>query len=316
MKRVAFCNNNGGGGKSTLVFHVAHMLADLGRRTLIVDLDPQSTLTAMCVSEERLEELWSDAPEHSLSIVGAMASSDEPHVEPLRDGLGLVAGDLGLSSWEGPLATAWLRIEGGADGGDEGARRALTTLPRVLDLAARQQAADLVLINVGPNLGALNRTALSASDLVVIPIAPDPFAIQALRPLGPTLASWRRGAMEIAELAGAMDPLGYVVMQAAMRLQRPVRTYERWLRRVPEEYYRSVLADPLLPPPIAQDPRYLGIMRHYHGLALLARDVGKPMFHLLPADGATGSHTGAIWRCREDFETLTRTLLDRAGLSA
>lgn len=105
-------------------------------------------------------------------------------------------------------------------------------------------------------------------------------------------------------------------MQSAMRLQRPVRTYERWLRRVPEEYYRSVLADPRLPPPIAQDPRYLGIMRHYHGLALLARDVGKPMFHLLPADGATGSHTVAIWRCREDFETLTRALLDRAGLSA
>jgi chromosome partitioning protein len=320
MKRLAFCNN-GGGGKATLVFHLAHMLADLGRRPLLVDLDPQSTLTAMCVSEERLAELWLDAPENSLTIMGALASGGDPYVEPLRDGLGLVAGDLGLSGWEGPLAAAWVR----ASDGDELASRTLMALPQVIDHAARQHAADVVLVNAGPNVGAINRAALAATDLVVIPLAPDPFAIRGLLTLGPTLASWRRDAAartarfpdpELARLAGAMDPLGYIITQASMRLHRPAQTYERWLRRVPNEYHRSVLEAPLLPPPIDQDRWYLGTMRPYHGLALLARDASKPMFHLRPADGAVGSHMAAVTRCREDFETLTRTLLDRAGLSA
>jgi hypothetical protein len=57
-------------------------------------------------------------------------------------------------------------------------------------------------------------------------------------------------------------------------------------------------------------------MRHYQSLMPLAQDAQKPMFHLRPADGAIGSHMAAVLRCREEFETLARTLLDRAGLSA
>lgn len=320
MKWLAFCNNNGGGGKSTLVFHLAHMLADLGRRVLLVDLDPQSTLTAMCVPEERLEALWPDATDHPLTITGALASVGEPHVELLRDGLGLVVGDLGLSSWEGPLASAWLRADH-----DEPSSRTLAALPHVIDLAADRHAADLVLVNVGPNLGAINRTAISAADATVIPLAPDPFAIHGLRVLGPALASWG-GAVEgstaqapgrgLGRRAGTMAPLGYVVMQAAMRLHRPARDYERWLGRASSEYHRSVLGDPLPAPAIDQDRWCLGTMRHYHALALLARDAGKPMFHLRPADGATGSHMAVVLRCREEFEALARTLLERTGLRA
>jgi cellulose biosynthesis protein BcsQ len=294
------------------------MLVDLGRRALLVDLDPQSTLTAMCVSEDRLEELWPDAPEHPLTIMGALVSTDEPHVEPLRDGLGLIASDLGLSTWEAPLAEAWLRTSSG----NESTSRTLAALPRVIERAARQHAADVVLVNVGPNLGAINRIALLATDLVVIPLAPDPFAVRGLRALGPTLASWRRDAaagtarLVAPELTGAMDPLGYVVTQAAMRLHRPAQAYERWLSGVFKEYHRSVLGEQSLPPSIDQDRWCLGTMRHYQGLALLASDTGKPMFHLRPADGATGSFAAAVQRCREDFEDLARTLLDRAGLSA
>jgi chromosome partitioning protein len=42
---------------TTLVFHLAHMLAGKGVSVLAVDLDPQSNLTAMFLAEERLEEL-------------------------------------------------------------------------------------------------------------------------------------------------------------------------------------------------------------------------------------------------------------------
>ena len=38
-----------------------------------------------------------------------------------------------------------------------------------------------------------------------------------------------------------MNPLGYVVMQAGMRLSRPVKAYQRWVDRMPGQYYQSLL---------------------------------------------------------------------------
>ncbi|MCX4240763.1 ParA family protein [Paraliomyxa miuraensis] len=329
MTRVAFCNNNGGGGKSTLVFHLAHMLADLGRRTLIVDLDPQSSLTAMCVSEERLEALWSTGPAHSLTIMGGVRQllaqdrhAGEVHVEPLRDGLGLVAGDLGLSSIEQALAAAWEWERAR----DEASLRELSVFHRVIEHATAAHDTEIVLINAGPNLGAINRAALLAADVTVIPIAPDLFAVQGLRSLGLALAEWRLGweqrvthqakhgpepGLRLGLPEGRLMPLGYVVMQAAMRLARPVLAYDRWLRQVPTEYHDAVVRDAKQPTTTADDPWCLGSMRPYPGLALLARDARKPMFHLRPADGATGAHATAVLRCRDDFARLAAALLTR-----
>ena len=57
MKTIAFFNNKGGVGKTTLVYHIAWMLAELGQRVLAADLDPQANLSSMFLEEERLEEL-------------------------------------------------------------------------------------------------------------------------------------------------------------------------------------------------------------------------------------------------------------------
>jgi len=67
----------------------------------------------------------------------------------------------------------------------------LSGLWRIL-VAARERAdADLVLIDVGPNPGALNHAALVAAQKAVIPLAPDLYSLQDLRNLGPTLHRWR-----------------------------------------------------------------------------------------------------------------------------
>ena len=55
---LTFFNNKGGVGKTSLVYHLAWMLYDLGHRVLACDLDPQANLTAAFLNEERLESLW------------------------------------------------------------------------------------------------------------------------------------------------------------------------------------------------------------------------------------------------------------------
>ena len=58
MKSIAVFNNKGGVGKTTLTYHLAYALAELGYKTLLVDLDPQSNLTLFGLTPEELHEVW------------------------------------------------------------------------------------------------------------------------------------------------------------------------------------------------------------------------------------------------------------------
>lgn len=323
MTTVAFFNNKGGVGKTTLVYHLAHMLVELGHRVLIVDLDPQSNLTAMCLPEERLESLWADDDATRATVLGCVrpilrgiGDITDPHLEELRPGLALVPGDLGLSRFEDRLSDAWPR----AMDRDEAAFRTLSAFHRLARRAATQHRADLTLLDVGPNLGAINRAALLAAEHVVTPLAPDLFSMQGLRNLGPTLVDWRQSwgdrlerspAPDLDLPAGRMNPAGYLVMQAGMRLSRPVKAYDRWVRRMPGVYHEQLVRDGQTPATTDSDQYCLGVMRHYQSLMPLAQDAQKPMFMLKPADGAIGAHIQAVARCRQEFQAVAQTIVQR-----
>ncbi len=51
---IAFFNNKGGVGKTSLAYHLAWMFADLGKQVLAADLDPQANLSAAFLDEDRL----------------------------------------------------------------------------------------------------------------------------------------------------------------------------------------------------------------------------------------------------------------------
>lgn len=169
------------------------MYRELNYRVLAVDLDPQSNLSIMTLDEDRLEELWPDG-DHRETLHGAVAplfsgtgGVREAHIEELSSGLGLLVGDLALSRIEDDLSTQWPRcLEG-----KERAFRVTTAFWRVVSEAAVRHEAEVALIDVGPNLGAINCAALVASSHVVAPVAPDLFSLQGLKNLGPTLRQWR-----------------------------------------------------------------------------------------------------------------------------
>ncbi|MFZ2605465.1 MAG: AAA family ATPase [Candidatus Microthrix parvicella] len=317
--RIALFNNKGGVGKTTLTSHLAHMVARLGWRVLAVDLDPQSNLTSAFFDEQRLEALWE--PTSSGTMLSALAplvrgtgDIDVPAPNEVAERLWILPGDLGLSSFEDRLSDAWPR----SLMGDESAMRATTAFHRVIEQVSFQVDADVVFIDVGPNLGALNRSALLAADEVVIPLAADLFSLQGLRNLGPTLRAWRQSWQELglpkvpADISaplGRMNPLGYVVLQHAVRLDRPVLAYDRWLRRIPAEFHRSVLGegDPTVAP--HGDVYQLASLRNYRSLVPLAQDARKPMFDLRAADGALGSTSRLVQTCYREFEQLANEVM-------
>lgn len=327
MITIAFFNNKGGVGKTSLVYHLAWMFADLGVPVLAADLDPQANLTSMFLEEDRLEELWPDG-EHPQSILGLIrpilrGTGDilAPHVEEVADNIGLIVGDLGLSLFEDKLSDAWPRCLDR----DESAFRIISAFYRILAQGAETSQAGLVLVDVGPNLGAINRAAMIASQHVVVPLAPDLFSLQGLRNLGPTLRRWREEwddrlvrnpNPELILPQRGMAPTGYVILQHALRLDRPVKAYGRWMERIPIEYRQAVLDEPTdHSPGVDTDPHCLSLLKHYRSLMPMAMEARKPMFHLRPADGAIGAHAAAVQGCYQDFKALAATIARRVGVS-
>ena len=329
---LTFFNNKGGVGKTSLVYHTACMMEEMGLRVLACDLDPQSNLTASFLNEEELESLWdSQGPEpttifrcvHPLVDVG---DAVPPILRKISENMSLLPGDLNLSGFERHLSSA--RSDVLDEDKAKRAMRILSAFWRVAQWGAEETNANVILMDVGPNLGAINHSALIASNFFIAPLGADVYSLQGLRNLGPTVRKWRKEWEELRSKhsnmidfdipAGEMRPIGYVVNQpGSVRLSRPVQAYEKWTNRIPNDYRKFILDESKLFPPDKapeEDEHRLAMARHYRSLVPLAHDAHKPIFRLTSADGATGSHFVAAQKARDDFKNLTSKILNLMGV--
>jgi len=230
------------------------------------------------------------------------------------------AGDLSLAGFEDFLSKEWPDALGSSS--LYRPFRVLSSFWLVAQMAAQQHSADIILADVGPNLGAINRSALIGTDHVVIPLAADLFSLQGLRNLGPTLRAWRAGwnkrldnwacpAFELPK--GRMQPEGYVLMQHSERLARPAKANKKWADRIPSTYRESVLELPAGKNAKPVEDDCLARLKHYRSLVPMAQEVRKPIFRLTTADGAIGSHTAAVQDAGAAFKTLALAVLSRIG---
>jgi len=331
---LTFFNNKGGVGKTSLLYHLAWMWARLGQRVVIIDLDPQANLTAAFLEEEKIEAIWSQQDIGStihqcvrpLADVGDIA---EPMLVSLAPNLHLLPGDVGLSGFEETLSAEWPNSLRGTT--LYRPMRILSSFWQVMQMAARQVETDIILVDIGPNLGAINRSVLVATDYVVIPLGADLFSLQGLKNLGPTLRSWKhlwhkrlenwnesseKGNYPQFKLPeGKMQPIGYLCQQQGVRLERPIKAYDQWLQRIPEVYRKDVLNEPATEKVrMEEDPYCLGTVRHYRSLIPMAQERRKPIFDLTSADGAIGSHASAVQDAKRDFMQLAEKIGDQIGL--
>ena len=92
---------------------------------------------------------------------------------------------------------------------------------------------------------------LALRRVVVFPLAPDLFSLQALRNVGPTLREWRNDWQDRLERRPQVQdlqlptadilPAGYIVTQHAVRAGRPVQAYQKWIKRIPNVYRKEAL---------------------------------------------------------------------------
>lgn len=311
---VTFFNNKGGVGKTSLVYHLAWMYALQGTRVLVADLDPQANLTALLFEEDDIERLWE--PEKGRTIfdpIRQMIDRDgglgTAHVEAVGRNLSALIGTPRLAAFESDLAENWLKCLDGKPGGF----KVMKAFWALMQEAADKVDAQVVLADVGPSLGAINRAALVASDHVVMPLGADLFSLAGIENLGRWLGEsrldWAKRVREskdpqLALPAGRMAAAGYVLSQHAVQGGRPTKAYDRWMRRIPGTYAESVLGTAAITDDPEHDPNCLGIVKHYRSLMPLAQEARKPIFLLRAGDGALGSHAAAAQQAYGDFSVL------------
>jgi len=215
---ISVFNNKGGVGKTTLTFHLAHALAELGHKVLAVDLDPQCNLSIYSLSVEQIQSIWDaenpfiDEPgfeaaraamsEKQFEVLCKDARSIHFSLKPTEEGTGplehlppplelapnlhLVPGRLTLHMFEEALARRWSE----AFVGQPLALRTLSEIRRILLQYAAEYSYDYVIVDTSPSLGQLNKTVLTTVDAFLIPCSPDLFSLYGIRNIGSSLARW------------------------------------------------------------------------------------------------------------------------------
>jgi cellulose biosynthesis protein BcsQ len=270
----------------------------------------------MCFKDATLEQIYeAENPDTVFTAVAPVKRGvgDLHFFNPVSvtNGLAIIPGDLLLSDFEDDLSATWP----GCLDGQERAFRVTAAFHRIIENAGLRHQANIVLIDVGPTFGALNRAALIAANYVIIPVAPDLFSVRGLQNVGGRLKSWRAEWQDRFTRAprlgfslptGNMRPIGYVVSRHTQFADGVVRAFQKWIAKIPSAY-RGAVDNPDVP----DDALLLGRLKDYRSLIAMAQDARKPMFKLRPGDGAIGGHQGAVSAAYDDFEELARTIADR-----
>lgn len=325
MKTIAFFNNKGGVGKTTLVNHLAWMFHDLGLSVLMLDLDPQANLTSSFLEDDELEPLVDATPPRTIlgavqPLLDQLGDVAPPYVVDIEPRLRLIPGDPALSDFEDRLSDAWNACLDDNKANSRIGLRVTRAFYQIIRDATSSVAADVVFLDLGPALSPLNRAALVACDAVVVPVAADLFSLRGLKNLGPRLASWRKGwetrrGGDPDLPKGAMEPAGYILLSHSTRRSRPARAFDRWAQRIPESFAKDVKQEERpAQRSTDNDPNCLAIVRNYMSLMPLAQEARKPVFHLTARDGALGAHGEAVSRARDDFEAMARRIATACGV--
>ncbi|WP_080406002.1 ParA family protein [Burkholderia ubonensis] len=331
MKKIALFNNKGGVGKTTLTVNLADAFNDQGKTVLLVDADPQCNLTSFYIDEEQLEKLLGDSDDedsaHTLwsaikpVVVGRGGIKIIPHWQIGSSNIYLLPGDVLLSDYEEALPAAWT---------DSFARKTrgydvMSALSQLVDQVAKAVKADIVMYDVGPNVGALNRAILLDCDYFVTPVAADLFSLRALTTVGRSVAKWATDWAIIRGMASDEDKkqlpaglphyLGYVT--SAYKVGRGARATDAhtgWEKDIgPRVRYRVIdtlrKANVALATPGASK---LGGIRHYHSLAPEAQRHGVAIGKLRGiVNSGQNEH---VEEAKEEFSALAQELIKRMGV--
>ena len=332
MHSICIFNNKGGVGKTTLLCNLASYLSQERRKkVLIIDCDPQCNATAYMLQESILEDIYAKNKGGTIDDV----------IKPLKRGKGFVAGSLPIrksagfkldlipgdpkfSLAEDFLSKDWVDVAGGGE-------RGLRTTTFIREMLAECGSYDYVFFDVGPSLGAINRTVLLASDFFLIPASSDIFSLRGLQNIEIAVQSWKhelaRGLTAFAEkededflvndepINVTLQFLGYVTQQYTAKTvegkKQPVKAYEKIIKRIGPTIKKHVIE--VFNKNQSLDYS-LGEIPNLQSVVPMSQIACKPIFALGSADGVVGSHFYKIREFKGVMKAIAKNM--EANVSA
>ncbi len=331
MKTIALFNHKGGVGKTTIAVNLADALVDLGFKVLLIDADPQCNLTSFFLPEDQLDTLLggSDGADGGTiwSAIKPVVDGKGPikEIQPfkLRNNLLLCAGDVLLADYEEELPSAWT----GSFARKERDYDVMCALSRAARGLGRKFAAEIIIYDVGPNVGALNRTILLDSDYFATPVAADLFSLRALATVGRALGRWIRDWETVRHLASPDDQkkllngqpvyLGYITSAYKVSSGRiATRPHEYWEKKIAPRVRDCIVEDlrKVHPALVPQATNKIAAIKDFHSLAPQAQTnglaMGKLKGHINPG------YYPQVEEAAAEFQDLARELLKRMDIKA
>ena len=248
-KQIALFNHKGGVGKTTTTFNLGWMLANKGKKVIVVDCDPQCNLTGMVLgfkNTEHFESMY--ASEGVTNIRDGLSPAFESRpilIEPVKcaaingqPNMHLLPGHIGLAEYEVTLGIAQEL---------SGSLVTLQNLPGSLHYlftkTAEKYNADYILVDMSPSLGAINQNLLTTSDYFIVPMFPDYFssmATESLATILPKWSAWAKQGKSLDLLKKAIYPfpdkqskfLGTIIQNFRVREEKPTAAFRQWIEEI------------------------------------------------------------------------------------
>jgi len=329
-KVISLFNHKGGVSKTTTVFHLGWMLANLGKRVLIVDADPQCNLTGLTLGIDDYDSLFRfyDSRQNvniysSLSgIFGFddLTSDLDKGVQTTKtrnQNLEILAGHIDFAKFDLQISTALT-----SSNSIPVLRPLLGSINKLIKNTSNKGNFDIVLVDMSPSISATNMCMFMASDYFIIPTSPDFFCSQAIDSLSEVLPNWSEKLAPYKD--GITLPKNNPKMLGIISQNYRVygingendtedmsKAFQEWADKIKditinklvpkleEKGIDMVISKKEFTDAVTYDKPYnLANIQNFNSLIPTSQKLSKPMFELIQEDGKNWS--GAVWEKKQN----------------
>nr|WP_258571595.1 ParA family protein [Pseudomonas protegens] len=302
------------------------------KKVLVIDADPQSNATAYLLPDTMVQEIYADDSLANLYEYYEPVARGRgyPIAPPLivkspRFGVDLIPGHPRFALREDLLAKDW----GDTLIGNDRGLQTTFTFSHLLSKVAPDY--DFVFIDMGPSLGAINRSILLAADYFLTPMSADLFSLMAVENIALSLETWKdelvagldyyerknqeRYHQDGNEISWKVVFLGYVMQQYKAKSVRgeirAVGSYDKIIQRFPADIARLEAMFGLRDNASAD----LGQFPSLYSLVPMSQTAHAPIFELGHADGVVGAHFAKVDESRSMFAAIAAKVIKRLQLA-
>jgi cellulose biosynthesis protein BcsQ len=336
VQKIALFNHKGGVSKTTTTFNLGWMLANKGKKVILVDADPQCNLTGMVLgfsTKQELEGLYQKEQNIKSGLAPAFESRpkliEAVDCLPVEgcDGLFLLPGHVGFAEYEVTLGIAQEL---------SGSIQALQNLPGSISYLLQKTAdkfeADYILIDMSPSLSSINQNLLMTSDFFILPTSPDFFSVMAIDSLATILPKWYAWAQKASEMRILKDAdypfpkvtphlLGTVVQNYRIIRQEPAAAFQKWINGIEEAVSTRLVPSLRKNNMLLSNQMYnsqeigsdlcLAKISDFNSLIAKSQEHQTPVFALTSKQIGSGIVLEKTLGAQEKFKKVFSTLADR-----